>query len=101
MSATGEPDQPPRQSWLALAVGVGLMLAITAYPRLLVDAQGKADHWAATLACWAMAAGLTRGVGFVPRHPLPRWLLSGWACAAALAAVALRLGGGALRGALG
>jgi predicted membrane protein len=41
---------------------------------------------------WAMSAGFVRGVGFVPRRRLWRWLFSGWAVAAALAAAAaLRL----------
>jgi predicted membrane protein len=44
------------------------------------------------LVFWAMSAGFVRGVGFVPRHAAPRWLLSGWACALALAgAAALKL----------
>jgi predicted membrane protein len=67
------------------------MLLITAAPRLLTDADGKADHLAATLACWSMAAGLVRGVGYVPQHRIPRWLLSASACFIALAACALRL----------
>jgi predicted membrane protein len=41
---------------------------------------------------WAMSAGFIRGVGFVPRARVWRWLFSGWACAAALAlAAALKL----------
>jgi predicted membrane protein len=31
-----------------------------------------------------MSAGFVRGVGFVPRHLVWRWLFSGWACSAAL-----------------
>ena len=59
-------------AWLPLGLGLGLMLGLTAYPRLLVGADGQADHVAATLACWAMAAGLTRGVGYVPANAWAR-----------------------------
>ena len=46
----------------------------------------------ATLLCWAMAAGIVHGVGYVPRFWLWRWLLSGWACLLALVgAVVLKL----------
>lgn len=76
---------------LALAGGLGLMLLITAYPRVLATPDGRADHLAATLACWAMAAGLTRGVGYVPVHAVPRWLLGGAACALALGLAVARL----------
>ncbi|NKF22566.1 cyd operon YbgE family protein [Solimonas marina] len=77
--------------WPALLVGLALMIGLTADPRLLTDAGGHADHLAATLAGWAMAAGIVRGVGFVPQHRVPRWLLSGWACALAGALTVLRL----------
>jgi predicted membrane protein len=41
---------------------------------------------------WAMSSGFVRGVGFVPRARVWRWLFSGWTCAAALAlAAALKL----------
>ncbi|MDP2066968.1 MAG: cyd operon YbgE family protein [Burkholderiaceae bacterium] len=32
-----------------------------------------------------MSAGFVRGVGFVPRVRIWRWLFSGWACAGAFA----------------
>jgi predicted membrane protein len=35
---------------------------------------------------FAMSAGFVRGVGFVPQALAWRWLFSGWACLAALAA---------------
>jgi predicted membrane protein len=41
-----------------------------------------------------MAAGFVRGVGFIPRFWLWRWLFSGWAAFAALAgALAWRFAG--------
>ncbi len=78
-----------RTSWPALATGLVLMVVGTAYPRLLADAVGHADHVLALLVFWAMTAGFVRGVGFIPRHVTPRWAFSGWACAAALGAAAL------------
>ncbi|MDE1948211.1 MAG: hypothetical protein KGL43_16710 [Burkholderiales bacterium] len=68
------------------------MVAGTLYPPLMVNASGMADHGLATALFWAMSAGFVRGVGFVPRVAVWRWLFSGWSCAAALLlAAALRL----------
>ena len=81
--ATAAADAP-RIHGLSLAVALLIMLGGTLYPPLLADAQGRADHGLALALFWAMSAGFVRGVGFVPRRPLARWLFSGWACAAAL-----------------
>ncbi len=76
----------------SLAVGVAIMVVGTLYPPLMARSTGGADHMLATLLFWAMSAGFGRGVGFVPRNAALRWLLSGWACTAALiAAVGWRL----------
>lgn len=75
---------------LPLTIGLGLMFGLTAYPRAVIDAAGHADHLAATLLAWAMTAGIVRGVGFVPRNVVARWLLSSPACWLALAAGVLR-----------
>lgn len=72
----------------ALATGLILMVALTAYPRFVVDATGRADHALAMLVFWAMTAGFVRGVGFIPRTAWLRPVFSGWACAAALAGAA-------------
>lgn len=77
-------------AWLPLTIGIVLTLVLSLYPFALAVA-GKADHAAATLAFWSMSAGYIRGVGFVPRHRVPRWLFSGTACYAALAAAAALL----------
>lgn len=76
---------PPGLHLPSLAVGLGLMVVLTVYPPLLTQPDGRADHTLATVLLWAMSAGLVRGVGFVPRWPLWRWLLSGYACFSALA----------------
>ncbi len=68
-------SEPARTRPLALLLGVGLMLGISLQPQWLTTAAGVADHPAAMLLMWAMSAGLVRGVGFVPQHWLPRWLL--------------------------
>ncbi len=65
-----------------------LMVIGSVYPLLFTDASGKADHRLAMALFWAMSAGLVRGVGFVPRFVLWRWLFSGWACLAGLALAA-------------
>lgn len=68
----------------SLLVGVVLMVVLTVYPPLLTTADGKADHTLASVLLFAMCAGLVRGVGFVPRQRVWRWLFSGWAWGAAL-----------------
>jgi predicted membrane protein len=70
--------------WPCLLVAIVLMLLGSIAPVYLADAQGQADHGLALLVFWAMSAGLVRGVGFIPRAKLWRWLFSGWACGIAL-----------------
>jgi predicted membrane protein len=76
----------------ALAIGLILMVAVTAYPRFVVDSTGRADHLLAMAVFWAMTAGFVRGVGFIPRSAWIRRVLSGWACCIALVGVALIAG---------
>jgi predicted membrane protein len=68
----------------SLLAGLVLMGVGSVYPLLFTNATGQADHGLATALFWAMSAGLVRGVGFVPRLALWRWLFSGWACAVGL-----------------
>ncbi len=68
----------------SLLAALAIMLVGSIYPLLFADAAGKADHGLAMALFWAMSAGLVRGVGFVPRFGVWRWLFSGWACAAGL-----------------
>jgi predicted membrane protein len=77
-------EAPPHLQWPSLLAALLIMLAGTLYPPLMADAAGKADHGLATLLFLAMSAGFIRGVGFVPRHRIWRWLFSGWTCALAL-----------------
>ena len=83
---TGAPTAtaPPRLHGPSLAVGLVIMVAGTLYPPLMADAAGQADHALAMALFWAMSAGFVRGVGFVPRLWVWRWLFSGWTCAVAL-----------------
>jgi predicted membrane protein len=85
------PPAPGTLAWLPLLVGLGLMFGLTIDPRVLIDAHGRADHWAAMLAGWAMAAGIVRGVGFVPQRRVPRLLLSAPACGLALSLTVLKV----------
>ena len=70
--------------WPSLLVAIVLMLLGSIAPVYLADAQGQASHDLATLVFWAMSAGFVRGVGFIPRARIWRWLFSGWACGIAL-----------------
>jgi predicted membrane protein len=68
----------------SLLAALVIMLVGSVYPLLFANSDGKVDHGLALALFWAMSAGLVRGVGFVPRFALWRWLFSGWACSAAL-----------------
>jgi predicted membrane protein len=86
------PAPPSRVHLPSLAVALIIMVGGTVYPPLMADGAGRADHALAMALFWAMSAGFTRGVGFVPRWWVWRWLFSGWSCAAALSlAVVLKL----------
>lgn len=80
----------PGIAWLPLLLAITLTLALTVSPRLLANADGSANHGAAVSAMLAISAGFVRGVGFIPLHPVPRWLLSTPACLAGIA-IALML----------
>ena len=81
-----EPGRSASVQPLALGLGIILMLVGSFRPDWLAEASGKANHGLAMLWFWAMAAGFVRGVGFIPRFWLWRWIFSGWAAFAALAA---------------
>lgn len=81
----------PGVAFLPLATALILLLVMTILPGVATDTQGRADHPAALFIFWSMSAGFVRGVGFIPRHWLPRLLLSGLACCLALALALLRL----------
>jgi predicted membrane protein len=80
-----EPESTTSRIHLpSLFVALAIMLVGSVYPLLFADASGKADHGLAMALFWSMSGGLVRGVGFVPRFALWRWLFSGWACLAGL-----------------
>ncbi len=74
-----------RTHFPSLAVALAIMFGGTLYPPLMTTPEGRASYALALLLFWAMSAGFVRGVGFVPRLAVWRWLFSGRACAAALA----------------
>lgn len=62
-----------------LIIALSICLFVSIYPQLLVQ-KGIANHGAASLLFWAMSAGFIRGVGFIPKHIVPRLLFSTYAC---------------------
>lgn len=62
-----------------LLVGIAIMLVGSIFPWIFADSQGRAHHGIAMLLFWAMSAAIVRGVGFIPRHIVPKVLFSGWA----------------------
>lgn len=95
MRPATEPDDEaagqPGLALLPLLIALTLMLLLTVLPGLATNRDGQADHPAALLIFWAMSAGFVRGVGFIPRHAVPRLLLSGLACGFALLLAGVRL----------
>ena len=91
MNVQTEPQPQAKIAWLPLLAAIVITAAITVDPRLLADASGKADHTAAMALFWAMSAGFTRGVGFIPRHRVLAWLLSTPAVLAGVLLAAVRL----------
>ena len=81
----------PRVAFLPLILAIGIMVGITIRPQLLASETGRADQFAAMLLFWAMAAGFVRGVGFVPRNVVWRWLFSGIASLIGLGLALFRL----------
>ncbi|SEO07112.1 cyd operon YbgE family protein [Pseudomonas sp. NFACC39-1] len=69
---------------LSLTIAVAIMLACSLYPPLMAAPDGKADHALATALFAAMSVAFVRGVGFIPRRLIWRWLFSGWTCFAVL-----------------
>jgi len=69
-----------RMHWPSLAVALAVMLVGTIYPPMFSDASRHVDHAFAVAMFCAMSVGFVRGVGFVPRAPIWRFLFSGWAC---------------------
>ncbi len=77
-----EPDapEPTKIAWFPLLIAMIICVGVTIFPRFLVDSQGHADHAAASALFWAMSAGFIRGVGFIPKSMILRWLFSTTSC---------------------
>lgn len=72
---------PAAIHWPTLLAALLIMVMCTLDPRWLARPSGAADHLLASFLFLAMSAGFVRGVGFIPRWWLWRWLFSGWTCA--------------------
>ena len=87
--ATNTGVKPPpthKMSWPSLFLGLIIMIGITIYPFALADRMGKVNHWALMLLMWSMAAGIIRGVGFIPSNSILKFAFSGYAALIALIA---------------
>ena len=85
MPRVAEAPAPSRIHPLSLLIAIAIMLVCTLYPPLMATPDGKADHGLAMALFTAMSVAFVRGVGFVPRARVWRWLFSGWTCFVALA----------------
>ncbi len=87
------PDDAPAPgiALLPLLLALAIMLGLTVYPLVLQGRGGHPDYLVATLLCWAMSAGFTRGVGLLPRRRLLRLLLGTPAALLATAAAVMLL----------
>ncbi len=65
---------------VSLVTAFTLMLLVTLAPRALtVEGGSPIGHGTLLLVMWGMSAGFVHGVGFVPRHALPRIALGSYA----------------------
>ena len=90
MSDVDGPQSSAGVAWLPLSIAVSIAVVVSVYPQAAAI-DGRADHPALMALFWSMTAGFVRGVGFVPRHPLVRWLCSSAACLLGLSLFGLRL----------
>ncbi len=77
-------------NWPLFVWGLVVMVVINISPMVLIDSTtGKTNHWMVMFLLMSMSASFVRGVGFVPKHALPRVLLGALAAVlyAAIAAV--------------
>lgn len=62
---------------ISLLAALVLMGLVTLLPSALTGDDGKPlDHTLLSLIMLGLSGGFVHGVGFVPRHPVPRWLFS-------------------------
>ena len=83
-------DAPPSapMALIPLFIAIGICVGISIFPQLLV-AHGLANHAAASCLFWSMSAGFVRGVGFIPKNLIIRFLFSSYACFLGLLATCL------------
>lgn len=77
-NGNNENTKTANLSWLSLLLGLAIMAIVSVYPMIFADKLGKVDHWALMILMWAMAAGLIRGVGFIPKNIIIRIITSTW-----------------------
>lgn len=65
-------------SWSSLILGLGIMFLGSIYPFVFAK-NGAVNHGVLMLFMWAMAAGIIRGVGFIPSNPILRMVASSYA----------------------
>lgn len=59
---------------IAFALALAMAVLILGWPQAFAP-EGEVAYVPLLLVLWGLAAGFTFGVGFVPYHPVPRWLL--------------------------
>ncbi len=70
------PTPQTKMSWPSLILGLGIMLAISIYPIAFANKLGKVNHASLMVLMWSMMAGIIRGVGFIPRNKILKFLFS-------------------------
>jgi predicted membrane protein len=81
-SETTQTEVQPQSTWHwpLLIWGMVIMIVVNAWPNILVNPEtGKTSHGMVMWLLLSMSASFVRGVGFIPRHIVPRYLLGSWA----------------------
>lgn len=83
MSMTNPPLPLFYQGWaraLSLLLAAGLSLFILIWPRLIAESSSHIDHGMLSLQMLGISGCFVHGLGFIPHHPIPKWLFSPYCC---------------------
>lgn len=63
---------------VSFTVALGITLSSVIYPRIYASDMYDVAHGLMALLMLGMSACYVHGIGFVPRHPVLRWVFSPW-----------------------
>ncbi len=71
-----ETKQQSTWHWPLFIWAMLVMVVVNAWPAILINPEtSKTNHWMVVWLLLSMSASFVRGVGFIPKHIVPRYLL--------------------------